>query len=224
MTWSPTPVNGANSVATNKAPLNNAFTYIDTTMKVDHLWDNATSTYDGHHNFIQAPKQNSTPTLDAAGGMQGSWYVENITQNSIAKGVPYGQFRDTTNGATFTHQYGLVLGSLNTALDTNGANATVRAAYNFTAGTYATNTTTAGKIQRTAIGQYTFRFTTAVPHNGYVVTCLAMPTSAGQICCQMDYDASYSNIVTTALFRLRFTDSNGAAKDPTNIMLTVTAI
>jgi hypothetical protein len=59
MTWSDTPINGSQSVAANKSPINNAFTYIADSMKNDHFWDNANSNLDGHHQYVQMPKNES---------------------------------------------------------------------------------------------------------------------------------------------------------------------
>ena len=75
MTWNGnTTVDGDQSVKDNRPRINGSFGYIETTMQNDHYWDDATSDFDGRHQFIQSPEQSADPTLGSS--MDGALYLK----------------------------------------------------------------------------------------------------------------------------------------------------
>lgn len=79
MTWNPTCPNGGLSVQDNRSIIQANMEYINTTMKVDHFWNDATAQNSGHHRFVQAQASNiATPTSlvdpTIATGMNGVFY------------------------------------------------------------------------------------------------------------------------------------------------------
>jgi len=54
MVWNSIAPDGTKSVKSNKTPLQENTTYVETSMKVDHFWDESANN-DGHHQFAQMP-------------------------------------------------------------------------------------------------------------------------------------------------------------------------
>ena len=78
MPWNNPVIDGDDSVAANKTPLNQNSAYTETTMQKDHFWDDATSSNDGRHNVVQMPNQSSDPSLGT--GMKGAVYCKEVSE------------------------------------------------------------------------------------------------------------------------------------------------
>ena len=82
MSWSSTAPDGTKSVKDNRPILGNNTIYTETTMKIDHHWNESVS-LDGHHNVIQQNKQDAAgvpvnPAQPVA-PIQGKTYVRTVS-------------------------------------------------------------------------------------------------------------------------------------------------
>ena len=207
MPWNNSVIDGQQSVATNKTPLNENSAYIETSMRLDHHWKNANSNLDGHHSKIEMPDAGADPTL-TNGDLDYSQNVKEVSNNSVDLIVPHFITRDNTAPGTHILQSAGYWAYCNISLVV--AVVTIESSFNI-----------ASVTQVGGTGLFTFTFTNSVPHNRYCIDVIAMPTSAGQLVSNLDFDATYGNIVSSNSFKLRFTDSNGAVKNPTNVMVKV---
>jgi hypothetical protein len=65
MAWDPTFPQSSSIISGSPPQIQANWSYIQTTMQVDHLFANATPSNDGHHNVIQMPSQSVIPTISA---------------------------------------------------------------------------------------------------------------------------------------------------------------
>lgn len=178
MTWLDNPIDGQQSVAANKAPLNNAFQYISDKMQLDHFWDTgknaqagdlANANLDGHHAFVQMPKFESggnpaDPTLDT--DMDGVLYVKEKSATDapdLQMQEPFYIANDGTRDQIL--QCGFRALVYFEGRNSNG-NATIKYAHNIST------------VARTAEGKYTFTFTVQMPTENYIVLSGAIRNSS----------------------------------------------
>ena len=169
MTWSDTPIDGQQSVAANKTPINNAFTYIANSMKVDHFWDNANANLDGHHQFVQMPKSESggtpaNPTI--ATDIDGVYYVKEKT----ATESPTSQFPEPFYVMNDGAQDQILQLGFRCMVQFDGRTSNGNATIN-----YSHNATT---VERTSKGLYKITFSTPLPTDNYIVSGSAVLNSA----------------------------------------------
>lgn len=164
MSWSSSPINGSESVAANKTPLNNAFTYLDTNLKNDHYWDNANSNLDGHHKYVQMPDEASNPSL--ATDMKAVYFNKELTTNSVDKSVPHVVVNNATTAGTNAAQAALIWASgyVTLAGPTPTITPTLAASYNIDSSI---------SFARSGGSNITYTFTmtfdTAPPHDQYLI-------------------------------------------------------
>jgi len=208
MSWSDTPVNGQQSVAANKTPINQAFTYISTTEKKDHYWDNANANLDGRHQFVQMPNfSSSTPTIGT--DMKGVFYVRAKTVASapdLQMTEPFFVSSDGTRSQVT--QMGcramLTFRVSGGAIVQNGGNDW----------DYKHNIAT---VVRNSAGSFTITFTTQMPTDRYIicgtcrVTTIATETRALSI-------IPRNKLVTSFTFS---TSGVGGSADPDSVDLIV---
>lgn len=91
MTWEQAHPPGTTSVASTKTQFQQNNLYIENTMQVDHYFDDATASNDGHHKFVQMPVQGADPGVAIAGG--GCYFLKNT---GLANPSPYIQIGGKT--------------------------------------------------------------------------------------------------------------------------------
>lgn len=116
MTWVQAHPPGTTSVASTKTQFQQNNLYIETTLQVDHYFDDATATNDGHHKFVQMPLQGGDPGVAITGGgctfvkdsltnSEPSLYYQNGTNTMIVPmGIDCGTFL-CTSGTTNTFDF-----------------------------------------------------------------------------------------------------------------------
>lgn len=172
MTWSDTPIDGQQSVAANKTPINNAFTYIANEMKADHFWDNANDNLDGHHQFVQMPKLEDAGNPDdptIATDMDGVYYLKDKTATEAPElqiAEPFYFNNDGTNDQI------LQLGVRAMVTFRVSGSAIVQNSGNDW--DYQHNVSA---VVRNSEGLFTITFATALPTNRYIVVATPEATS-----------------------------------------------
>jgi len=202
MTWSSSPIIGTNSVSANKAPINNAFAYIEQEMVKDHFWDDDDSDKDGRHNIVHMPEQTGDPSSMPV-DMKGGYYVRQKTAGESPDKQLYEPYYFNEDGATKNI---LQLGMrAMVQFEYDGA-VTIKYSHNVSS------------VARTGTGLYTVTFTTALPTANYVPIAFAMRNaSAGTASLYVSADNAASKITSigTTTLKLRFSSgSDGNARDP----------
>jgi len=210
MTWSDTPIDGQQNVAANKAPINSAFTYIANTEKVDHFWDNANSNLDGHHQFVQMPKNES-------GGIPA-----NPTIATDIDGVFYAKEKTATEAPDIqiTEPHYVV---------NDGANDQVlqlgfRAMVSFSSSGGMLYNHNVSSVTKNGTGLFTINFTTPLPSDKYIVFGSAMRSTASDAPLVMAIQNSTTitnKIKTTSIAVTFISTSSGAVRDPSRAMIAV---
>lgn len=219
MTWNNPVIDGQQSVAANKTPLNQNSAYIETSMQVDHYWDNANSNLDGHHQFVQMPKTESggnpaNPSI--ATDIDGVLYCKDKTATEAPEAQnpePYYIMNDGSNDQIM--QMGIramvtfrISGS---AIVTNGGN-NWDYMHNISA------------VSRTSAGNYTITFTTAMPTNRYVAiaTCESTSTSnsSGMRVVQIQNASKTTTTVKIKVQRVQ-SDASVTNSDPSSISVII---
>ena len=206
MTWSDTPIDGQQSVANNKTPINNAFTYTSTSMKVDHYWDNANSNLDGHHQFVQMDKLGgATPANPTIGtDMNGVYFCKDKTATeapALQTTEPFYMSYDGTRNQILQMGFRAMVSFTGRA--TNGA-ATL---------TYIHNV---ASVTRTAEGTYTVTFTTVLPSDDYIVLVggIRNDSSSNRIlAASVKSSVAQNTVQTTALVKVIFGRANASSPE-----------
>lgn len=197
MTWLDTPIDGQQSVAANKTPINNAFTYIANSMKIDHFWDDTNANLDGHHQWVQMPKNESggspaNPSI--ATDMDGVFFVKDKTTTEVPDGdtivaEPFYIVNDGANDQVL--QLGVrAMGHFEVA----GGVLSAKYLHNCT-------------VARTAAGLFTVTFTVALPSDNYMVMAggIRSASAGGNGNMKVQANATKSNVMTNALVKLEYT-------------------
>lgn len=204
MTWSDSPINGQQDVATNKSPINNAFTYIANSMKVDHFWDNANSNLDGHHQFVQMPK-NETGGVPAnpaiATDMDGVFFCKDKTATEAPDLQIAEPFYIVNDG---TRDQILQLGFR--ALVHFDSTGTIKYSHNVSS------------VNRTAEGRFTINFTTAMPTENYLVIAGGIRNTSDTnrvLAAGVQSSTSLASVMTTTSVKIIFSrNTANELKDP----------
>ena len=152
MAWNNPVINGTNSVASNKTPLNENSDYIETTMQQDHYWDE-NANLDGRHKQVNMVDASPDPTIgtDCDGTIflkeidkDGAGLTESVAVHKNSGSVNYLGIR------AWVHFNGRV----------GNGNCTINAQYNVSG------------VTRSAAGtgEYTITFTSALPTRFYVIS------------------------------------------------------
>jgi len=173
MAWKDNPINGQQSVATNKTPINDNFQYIADSMQIDHFWDNANANLDGHHQFVQMPKNESggspaNPSIatDVDGVMFSK--QKTSTEATVVQNVePYYISNDGTNDQVLQIGYRAIA-----VWDGNGTSAITQAKVKYTHNIKAQDAGTPSNsgIYRTDTGRFIITFNTDLPSENYYIT------------------------------------------------------
>jgi len=205
MTWSDTPIVGSNSVSANKAPINNAFSYIAQEMVKDHFWDDNDSDKDGRHNIVHMPEQTGDPSSMPV-DMKGGYYVRQKTAGESPAKQLYEPYYFNEDGATKNIlQLGFRAMVQFDGRSSNGA-CTINYSHNISG------------VSRTGTGLYTVTFTTALPSSDYIPLAFAMrnaSASTASLYVSADNAASKTTSIGTSSLKIRFSSgSGGDVRDP----------
>lgn len=162
MPWNNPVINGSNSVSSNKTPLNQNSAYIETTMQVDHFWDNGNSNYDGHHDVVESISQSGTPTLST--DMTSAIWAKDIAQTARATNLTELYHRGLFGASTIISQIGLI----RAVVVFTGA-ATIQYSFNV------------ASVTANGSGQYTIVYTNALPSAYYIPLFYSYKSGAKQI-------------------------------------------
>jgi hypothetical protein len=201
MTWSPNPIIGSQSVSANKAPINNAFTYIENEMRKDHFWGDADQDLDGRHNIVHMPDQDPTPG-SLPPDMTGGLFVRKKTNAESPDKQISEPFFFTDDGGNLQF---LQLGFRALVHFEYNGGVTVKYAHNVTS------------VTRTSQGEFTVAFTVNLPTNNYIVTgsSIRSDTSKAPLYFSMESNASKGSIMTTSSVKVRFSSGDqGSPRDP----------
>lgn len=207
MTWNGgSTVDGQQSVAANKSRINGSLSYLDSTWKVDHFFNNTNSNLDGHHRYVQMPKNESggsAADVAIAMDMDGVTYVKEKTSGSTTQEAFY---RNTSN-IHYASGFKALL-----QFTVSGTTPTIQFAHNV------------GSVTRNSQGIYTVNFTDNMPSDNYVVLGTAMRASAtaSQLSVAVDGAAAKGTSIKVGSVRIEFasTDS-GNSTDPLVAMIAV---
>ena len=208
MTWSDTPIDGQQSVAANKAPINNAFTYIANTEKIDHFWDNANSNLDGHHQFVQMPKTESggnPANASIAPDMDGVYFIKDKTATDapdLQTAEPFYISNDGTNDQILQLGFRAMM-----HFELSGTTITEKYAHNCS-------------VARTGTGLFTLTFDVAMPTDNYILMGTAMRSSGNALSIAIQPGTKASNM-TTALVKFGTYSTSDSARDPVVVTLAV---
>lgn len=205
MPFNSTWPDGAVSVEDNGLPGRQNTTFIETTMQVDHYWDEG-GTLDGHHKYVQAPKSENggTPTDPTiATGMDGAYYLKEKTATEapdLQNVLPY--FKDDAGTPAVMELLGIRACVLFEGSGVNGAQ-TIKYSHNV------------ASASRTAAGLYTITYTTALPTNNYLVYGFGAGNSgSAAFHFLIQGDSTLTNVKSTSLCKLVAT-TGAAVVDPT---------
>lgn len=213
MTWSDTPIDGQQSVAANKTPINDAFTYIANTMKNDHFWDNANANLDGRHQFVQMPETTNTvsgvirPNFGV--DMDAIYYARQKTAGEAPdKQLIEAYYAQKDGAARHTLQLGFrALASF----DVNQSSFAITEKYIH-------NCT----VTRQGEGQYRLTFSVPLPSDEYIVLGTAMRTSGSALTVGIQSDATITDKIKTNQVDIAFSSTNaGDLRDPLRAMIAV---
>lgn len=185
MTWINQPIDGQQSVAANKAPINSDFQYIFDKMQRDHFWNDGNNEQagdignedlDGHHAFVQMPKfvdpgttDPANPTIDDS--MDGIYYMKQKTTTEAPDGPEVVEpFYFVNDGAL---DQILQLG-FRALVNFEGRNSNGDSVLHYTH-----NVTT---VERSAQGVYKLLFQVDMPSTNYMVFVGGMLTGANTRC------------------------------------------
>lgn len=203
MTWSSSPVDGQQSVAANKTPINNAFGYLDTNLKVDHFWDNNNANLDGHHQFAQMPKfesGGSPANPSRATDMDGVYFVKDKTASDapdLQMAEPHYIANDGTNDQVLQLGFRALV-----HFETNG---TIKYSHNVTS------------VTRNSTGKYTITFGTDMPTANYLVVGGGIRSSSSDRVMTMSVQSatSFSSVQTQSSVKVLFQgNKSGDKRDP----------
>jgi hypothetical protein len=85
MTWRTSVIDSSLSVAAHESRLNGNASYINTTAKVDHYFNESNSNLDGHHQIVQMTAETADPSL--ATDMKGALYVKETDKALASDGT-----------------------------------------------------------------------------------------------------------------------------------------
>lgn len=212
MSWSDTPINGQQSVGANKTPINNAFTYIADTTKIDHFWDNVNSNLDGHHQFTQMPKFESgglpaDPTI--ATDIDGVYYVKDKTSAEapdLQIAEPFYITNDGTNNQIM--QLGFRAMIHFEMLDVSPFTITLKYAHNCS-------------VVRTNTGSFTLSFTTDLPTDNYILFGSALGGSGNTCQVAMRGGTKATQMTQSQVLFGTYRVTSGALVDPLAVTVAV---
>jgi hypothetical protein len=212
MTWSDTPIAGSNSVSANKAPINNAFSYISQEMVKDHFWDDNDSDKDGRHNIVHMPEQSSDPSSMPV-DMKGGYYVRQKTAGESPAKQLYEPYYFNEDGATKNIlQLGFRAMVQFDGRSSNGA-CTINYSHNVSS------------VSRTGQGLYTITFTTALPSTDYIANGMAMrnaSASTASLYVSVNNGTSKTSSINTGSLKIRVSSgSGGDVRDPSYGMIAI---
>jgi len=203
MPWNSTWPDGTVSVKANKTPGQQNTTYIETSMQRDHFW-NEDANKDGHHDKVEMPKQETggTPTDPSlSADMDMVFYAK---EKTAADAVLQQDVQPFANMSTNVLQ---LLGMRACGLFYVAATVpSIRYAHNV------------ASVARTAAGQYTVTFTSALPSVDYLVFGGAQLSNqlAPPALCGVRSNLSHGTSKAAGSVQLTIADlsSSGSAIDP----------
>jgi hypothetical protein len=177
MAWNNPVINGANSVASNKTPLNENSAYIETSMQLDHYWDE-NANLDGRHKQVNMPNQSPDPSIGT--DCDGVIFHKEITKN--AGGT-------TENVAV--HKNSSMVNYLGIRawvnFDYNGATTTITVKSQY-------GVTSVTKLDK---GRFQITFSQTLPTNNYVISGTAIRTNTDQALYITPRDNGWDSYQTT---------------------------
>jgi len=209
MTWSDTPIDGQQSVAANKTPLNNAFTYIANTMDNDHFWDDSNSNLDGRHQFVQMPKNESggNPANPSLGtDMDGVIYYKDKTATDapdLQMAEPHALSYDGSNNQILQLGFRAMI-----HFEVSGGGVVTEK--------YAHNCS----VVRDGTGLFTLTFDTALPSDNYIVFGTAQRSSGNALVVATQSGTKAAKMTTTT-YKFVTASTSDSARDPIVVTLAV---
>lgn len=203
---------GTKSVKDNKAQAIFNTDYIETTMQVDHYFDEGASS-DGHHKYVQSPKSESggTPSDPSlATGQDGvSYFKEKTAVESPAQQDVQPYFR---NAGQVMQLLGIRACGVFTV---DGDNITVNYSHNLAVqDTPGGSTISSDGIYRASTGAYVVKFAAALPSDDYLI--LADTLASGGVAIKPEFISGAGNKQTTDFTMLTVTGIGTSTAIPTD--------
>lgn len=213
MTWSDTPIDGQQSVSTNKPPINNAFTIIANNMDNDHFWDTrndgGNANLRGRHQFVQMPK------FEAGGN------PANPTIGTNMDGVYYSKDKTATDAPDLQMPEPFFIASDGTRnqIEQLGFRAMVH--FEVAAGVVTEKYVHNCSVVRDSIGLFTLTFDVEMPTDNYIFFGTALRSSGNPLSVGPQPGAKADMIKTTTLKFRTSSIVGGGVSDPIVVMLAV---
>lgn len=231
MPYNSTAPDGTKSVKDNESILQDNTTYVETTSKVDHYF-NEDANNDGHHKKIEMPNISSIAgdpfALDANGdptvlstGQECMFYTREKTATEAPDSQEDEPFAYTIKDPTGTpvNQY-MQLGSrvlvhFDVGLSSGGHAIDIKYSHNV------------ATVVRNGVGDFTVTFNNATPSNNYIPYGMAMrrasgnPSGSNALFLAPVISNTKADAFSTTFFRFKTWSSSDSPRDPSSVTLSI---